>query len=355
MRCGGICFPGSHRSLKRISEMASAHNVQYKEILEVLIGKHSEICTSLLTGDRLTEVMSKISVLFDELKEILDGIFLLRELSTISLDKVLSMGERLSSGILASFLNDAVLIDAREVIKTDDNFGHATVDFKITNSLIRKRILRKNRLLLMPGFIASNHDNETTTLGRGGSDYTAAIIAAALNAEVLEIWTDVDGFMTADPKKVEKAYAIENLTYSEAIELSHFGAKVIYTPTLRPVYRQKIPVVIKNSFNPHAKGTLISDSPKNGSRSPIKGISSIDHIDLITLQGPSMVGVTGISMRLFSALAKRNINIILITQASSEYSITFAIVPAETEKAVEAINGEFEKEIDLQERAEYHY
>jgi len=332
-------------SLKRISEMASAHNVQYKEIFEVLVGKHSEICTSLLTGDRLTKVMSKISVLFDELKEILDGIFLLRELSTISLDKVLSMGERLSSGILASFFNDAVLIDAREVIKTDDNFGHATVDFEITNSLIRKRILRKNRLFLIPGFIASTHDNETTTLGRGGSDYTAAIVAAAVNAEVLEIWTDTDGFMTADPKKVEKAYAIENLTYSEAIELSHFGAKVIYTPTLRPVYRQKIPVVIKNSFNPHVKGTLISDSPKNGSRSPIKGISSIDHIDLITLQGPSMVGVTGTSMRLFSSLAKRNINIILITQASSEYSITFAIVPAETKKAVEAINGEFEKEI----------
>jgi aspartokinase/homoserine dehydrogenase 1 len=308
-------------SLKRISEMASAHNVQYKEILEVLVGKHGEICTSLLTGDRLTKVMSKISVLFDELKEILDGIFLLRELSTISLDKVLSMGERLSSGILASFFNDAVLIDARGVIKTDDNFGHATVDFEITNSLIRKRILRKNRLFLMPGFIASTHDNETTTLGRGGSDYTAAIVAAAVNAEVLEIWTDTDGFMTADPKKVEKAYTIENLTYSEAIELSHFGAKVIYTPTLRPVYRQKIPVVIKNSFNPHVKGTLISDSPKNGSRSPIKGISSIDHIDLITLQGPSMVGVTGTSMRLFSSLAKRNINIILITQASSEYWI----------------------------------
>ncbi len=162
---------------------------------------------------------------------------------------------------------------------------------------------------------------------------------------MLEIWTDTDGFMTADPKKVEKAYAIENLTYSEAIELSHFGAKVIYTPTLRPVYRQKIPVVIKNSFNPQLKGTLISEKSTNGGVSPIKGISSIDHIDLITLQGPSMVGVTGTSMRLFGSLAKRNINIVLITQASSEYSITFAIVPAETKKAMEAINQEFEKEI----------
>ncbi len=162
---------------------------------------------------------------------------------------------------------------------------------------------------------------------------------------MLEIWTDTDGFMTADPRKVEKAYAIESLTYSEAIELSHFGAKVIYTPTLRPVYKKLIPVFIRNSFNPSAKGTLISEKPSNGSRSPIKGISSIDHIDLITLQGPSMVGVSGTSMRLFGSLAKRNVNIILITQASSEYSITFAVNPPDTKKAVEAINQEFDREI----------
>jgi len=185
-----------------------------------------------------------------------------------------------------------------------------------------------------------------TTLGRGGSDYSASIFAAALNAEVLEIWTDVDGFMTADPKKVEKAYAIENLTYSEAIELSHFGAKVIYTPTLRPVYKKNIPIIVLNTFNPALKGTVITSKSSVDNRSPIKGISSIDHIDLITLQGTGMVGVSGTSMRLFGALARKNINIILITQASSEYSITFAVNPIDSLIAHEALNEEFKTEID---------
>ncbi len=197
----------------------------------------------------------------------------------------------------------------------------------------------------MPGFIASAPTGETTTLGRGGSDYTAAIIAAALEAEVLEIWTDVEGFMTADPKKVEKAYTIENLTYAEAMELSHFGAKVVYTPTLRPVYKAKIPVLVKNTFNPESKGTLINGNVSEPGKSPIKGISSIDHIDLVTLQGPAMVGVTGTSARLFGALAKRNVNVILITQASSEYSITFAVSPAHTSDASESITEEFDREI----------
>ncbi|MFZ0281262.1 MAG: bifunctional aspartate kinase/homoserine dehydrogenase I [Bacteroidales bacterium] len=331
--------------LKKCSELASVHDAAYNQVVDNINARHNEICSTLFPGDAVPGLLSVTDTLFSELKETLNGIFLLRELSSYSLDKVLSTGERLSSAILARYFTGSQLIDAREIIKTDENYGSAIVDFDATNSLIRKRILRKNKLILVPGFIASTIENETTTLGRGGSDYTAAIIAAAINATVLEIWTDTDGFMTADPKKVEKAYAIENLTYSEAIELSHFGAKVIYTPTLRPVYRQKIPVEIKNSFNPQLKGTLISEKSTNGSISPIKGISSIDHIDLITLQGPSMVGVTGTSMRLFGSLAKRSINIVLITQASSEYSITFAIIPAETKKATEAINQEFEKEI----------
>ncbi|MGB8492401.1 MAG: bifunctional aspartate kinase/homoserine dehydrogenase I, partial [Bacteroidales bacterium] len=254
-------------------------------------------------------------------------------------------GERLSSAIIAAYLPGSVLIDPREIIRTDNNFGSASVDFEITNPLIRKKMHRRSGLMLVPGFIACTRENEITTLGRGGSDYTAAIIAAAINAETLEIWTDTDGFMTADPKKVEKAYTIETLTYPEAMELSHFGAKVIYTPTLRPVYKKNIPVTIKNSFNPGSKGTLICRNPVNGSKSAIKGISSIDNIDLITLQGPSMVGISGTSMRLFGSLAKRNVNIVLITQASSEYSITFAANPTDTKAAVEAINQEFEKEI----------
>jgi bifunctional aspartokinase / homoserine dehydrogenase 1 len=338
-------FQGVTDSLKNISELASSHKDDYKLELKNVISKHKVVCRELLEGKTLDTILLKIEEIFFDLSETLNGLFLLRELSKYSLDKVLSTGERLSSVIVSACLNDCLLLDARDLIKTDDNYGNANVDFKLTNSLIRRKISGKNRLILVPGFIASSNKNEITTLGRGGSDYSAAIIAAAINADMLEIWTDTDGFMTADPKKVEKAYAIESLAYSEAIELSHFGAKVIYTPTLRPVYKKLIPVIIKNSFNPNAKGTLISEKSKNGSQSPIKGISSIDHIDLITLQGPSMVGVTGTSMRLFGSLAKRNINIILITQASSEYSITFAINPSETKKAVEAINQEFDREI----------
>jgi len=338
-------FQGVTDSLKNISESAASHDTGYKPKLDELIKKHRAVCEELLEGDSLKSALLIVDQIFQELNDTLSGLYLLRELSKYSLDKALSTGERVSSVIISAFFENSLLLDSRELIKTDNNYGNANVDFALTNAIIRKRILKKNKLIIVPGFISSTIDNEPTTLGRGGSDYTAAIIAAAVNAEILEIWTDTDGFMTADPRKVEKAYAIATLTYSEAIELSHFGAKVIYTPTLRPVYKKLIPVLVRNSFNPDAKGTLISDKSSNGSRSPIKGISSIDRIDLITLQGPSMVGVTGTSMRLFGSLAKRNVNIILITQASSEYSITFAVNPPDTKKAVEAINQEFEREI----------
>ena len=338
-------FQGVTDSLKTISEAAAGHDPGYRPKLDELIKKHRNVCSELLEGNSLDSALSVIDLMFQELVETLSGLFLLRELSKYSLDKVLSMGERISSVIISAFFENSFLIDSRELIKTDDNYGNANVDFPLTNSLIKKRLLKKRKLIIVPGFISSTTTNESTTLGRGGSDYTAAIIAAAINAEILEIWTDTDGFMTADPRKVDKAYAIESLTYSEAIELSHFGAKVIYTPTLRPVYKKLIPVFIRNSFNPEARGTLISEKSSNGSRSPIKGISSIDHIDLITLQGPSMVGVSGTSMRLFGSLARRNVNIILITQASSEYSITFAVNPPDSRKAAEAINQEFEREI----------
>lgn len=338
-------FRGVTDTLKSLSESAASHDPGYRARLEDLINKHIAISNELLSGEKLDSTLSRVREIFNELSETLNGLFLLRELSRFSLDKALSAGERASSTIISAFFEPSVLVDAREFIRTDDNFGNANVDFTVTNPLVRKKILRKNRLIVVPGFIAGTEAGETTTLGRGGSDYTAAIIAAAINADMLEIWTDTDGFMTADPRKVEKAYAIESLTYSEAIELSHFGAKVIYTPTLRPVYKKMIPVAIKNSYNPGARGTMISSKPSNGSRSPIKGISSIDHIDLITLQGPSMVGVSGISMRLFGSLARKNVSIILITQASSEYSITFAVNPPDSKLAVEAINQEFEREI----------
>jgi aspartokinase/homoserine dehydrogenase 1 len=340
-------FQGVTDELKLISEFASLRNEEYKSLLEKLIARHTDCTKHLIRNDKQNSVLEKIYLIFNELRETLSGIFLLRELSKHSLDQALSTGEQVSSVIISNFIEGSRHIDSRTIIKTDSNFGFANVDFSLTNSLITKSITGSTRFTVVPGFIASNQNNETTTLGRGGSDYTSAIIAAALNAEVLEIWTDVDGFMTADPKKVEKAYAIDHLTYSEAIELSHFGAKVIYTPTLRPVYKKNIPILVLNTFNPKSKGTIISQKSLNGNKSPIKGISSIDHIDLITLQGTGMVGVTGTSMRLFGALAKRNINIILITQASSEYSITFAINPTDSAIATEAIYEEFKIEIEL--------
>ena len=338
-------FEGITDKLKRTSELAAAGSQEYTSLFKEIETLHETFIKTLLLQPDQEEALKHIRGIFSETADILKGIYLLRELSKKASDQVLSTGERVSSYIISRYFNRGLLLDAREFIKTDDNFGNAAVDFEITRSLIRQKFITDEKLITVPGFIGSTINNETTTLGRGGSDYTAAIIASVLEAEALEIWTDTDGFMTADPRKVDKAYAIDNLTYSEAIELSHFGAKVIYTPTLRPVYRKKIPVHVRNSFDPSKKGTLISDKPGDNGISPIKGISSIDHIDLITLQGTAMVGVSGTSMRLFGALARQSINVILITQASSEYSITFALNPPDTVKAVNSIKAEFEKEI----------
>ena len=339
-------FQGITDDLKHLSELASNREDEYEILIEKIIGKHIEYSRQLINGKKLDILIKDIQNLASDLKETLNGIYLLRELSKHSLDQVLATGELLSSLIISNFIEDSQLIDARNFIKTDSNFGFANVDFVKTYSNITKSLTGIKKLFIVPGFIGSNQRGETTTLGRGGSDYSASIFAAALDAEVLEIWTDVDGFMTADPKKVEKAYAIESLTYSEAIELSHFGARVIYTPTLRPVYKKNIPILVLNTFNPGSKGTIISSKPNNNHKSPIKGISSIDHIDLISLQGTGMVGVSGTSMRLFGALARKNINIILITQASSEYSITFAVIPSDSMTASDAIKEEFKLEID---------
>jgi aspartokinase/homoserine dehydrogenase 1 len=340
-------FQGVTEELKQISESASLRNDEYKVLLEKLIHKHTEFVKQLISKDKQNSLFGIIDNIFKDLRETLNGIYLLRELSKHSLDITLSKGEILSSIIISNSMDDTLYIDSRSIIKTDSNFGFAGVDFNLSEDLIRKSINSTGKHTIVPGFIASNIQNETTTLGRGGSDYSAAIIAAAINAEVLEIWTDVDGFMTADPRKVEKAYAIECLTYSEAIELSHFGAKVVYTPTLRPVYKKNIPILVLNTFNPESKGTLISNKSSDDNKSPIKGISSIDHIDLITMQGTGMVGVSGTSMRLFGALARHEINIILITQASSEYSITFAVTPVDSAQASLALHEEFKNEIIL--------
>ena len=333
-------FQGTSDELKNICELASVRNDEYKALLEKIVLRHSEYIKQLLTKKNQEFVSETITKIFNDLRETLRGIYLLRELSKHSLDQIIGTGELLSAVIISSMI-DSTLVDSRNIIKTDSSFGSAIVDFTLTDNLIRKNITKTGKHIIVPGFIGSNLRNETTTLGRGGSDYTAAIIAAAIGADFLEIWTDLDGFMTADPRKVDKAYPIESLSYPEAIELSHFGAQVIYTPTLRPVYKKNIPVKVLNTFKPDSKGTTISQKSSDDNRSPIKGISSIDHIDLITLQGTGIVGVSGTSMRLFGILAGQNINIILITQASSEYSISFGINPADSARAAEAIQEEF--------------
>jgi aspartokinase/homoserine dehydrogenase 1 len=336
--------------LHKIAELAAEGNTEYKVLLEKLIDKHIEFTCKLIEDKtRQQHIQRKIILISNELREILKGISILHELTRHSYDQVITAGERFSSIIINSFIETSIYADSREFIKTIIRAGSTVVDLPATNQLIKEKIGRPAGHVIAPGFIATNSKGEITSLGRGGSDYTAAIIAAALKAELLEIWTDVNGFMTADPRKVEKAYTIENLTYPEAMELSHFGAKVIYTPTLRPVFKENIPVAVRNTLNQDSKGTLISNRADDHGRSPIKGISSIDHIDLVTLQGPAMVGVTGTSARLFVALARQEINVILITQASSEFSITFAVNPDSSVTACEAIREEFKNEIEKNE------
>ncbi len=311
------------------------------ELLEIR-KRHDETITALFNGSGSIKYI--VDELLDELEQILTGITLVGELTAKTLDRIAGIGERISSHIVAQYIG-VERKDASEFICTDSNFGKALVDFETTNKAIQSTFKDFGGVAVVPGFISKNAKGEYTTIGRGGSDYTAAIISAALNVDVLEIWTDVNGFMTADPRVIRKAYTIPELTYSEAMELSHFGAKVIYPPTILPVYQKGIPIHIKNTFEPENPGTRISQTIENGLERPIKGISSISGINLVTLQGIGMVGVTGISMRLFSALAKENVNVILISQASSENSISVAIDEHAVDLAENAIRSEFEKEI----------
>jgi len=304
--------------------------------------RHEEVIQSLFNGSG--SIKPIVDGLLDELEQILTGITLVGELTAKTLDRIAGIGERISSNIVAQFIA-AERFDSSEFIRTDSNFGKAAVDFAVTNKNIETIFAGFKGVAVVPGFISKNAKGEFTTIGRGGSDYTAAIIAAALNVEILEIWTDVNGFMTADPRVISKAYTIPELTYSEAMELSHFGAKVIYPPTILPVYKKGIPILIKNTFEPENAGTRISHIVENGMDRIIKGISSISGIALVTLQGIGMVGVTGISMRLFTALARENVNVILISQASSENSISIAIEENAVEIARNAIQTDFEKEI----------
>lgn len=341
-------FGGITNKLIEVSNLAAQGDNTYTSILKDLETRHIDTLKELITSDSQASVTEHVRLTFKNFDDLLHGIFLLRELSARTLDLVMSFGERLSAYIIAHALKEqgmnAEFLDARDVIKTDKNFGSAKVNFEQTNHAIKQYVGTASKLYIATGFISSTADNETTTLGRGGSDYSAAIFAGALDASVLEIWTDVDGMMTADPRKVKKAYSIRHISYAEAMELSHFGAKVLEPRTVLPALSKQIPILIKNTFNPSAEGTLITEkAPQNNLQ--IRGISSIDNVSLITVQGSGMIGEAGISMRLFRAIANEHINVILITQCSSEHSITFAVLPQDADRAKACVAREFELEI----------
>jgi aspartokinase/homoserine dehydrogenase 1 len=334
--------------LIEMSERASTGKDDYLKDYEKFRERHLEVAQSLLNKTFQKKVVKGLEANFAELKNILDGIRLLMEATPRTMDYVLSFGERNSAYIIANALTQrgvkADFLDARRIIKTDKNFGSAEVRFKETNKAIRDHYTSVQHVQIVTGFIASHTGGLTTTLGRGGSDYTAAIIGSALKSKCIEIWTDVDGILTADPRKVPSAFTIPTVTYEEAMEMSHFGAKVIYPPTIQPALKSRIPVYIKNTFNPSHAGSLISNKIDKDKR-PVKGISSISDIALLSLQGSGMFGVPGTAGRLFSCLARVGINIILITQGSSEHSISFAIQPKEVKKAIHIVEKEFEYEI----------
>ena len=331
------------------SKKAAAGDESFKEILIEIEKKHLEALKELIPVTEQSSLLSHIKRIINHLETLLDGCYLLGELSLRTSDTILSFGELLSSYIIAEALKqnfqNSSYKDSRELIKTNSNFGKAAVNFEITNELINDFFAsNEDQVVVIPGFIAASMDGINTTLGRGGSDYTAAIIAGALHAKELQIWTDVNGMFTANPKVVKQAQPIAFISYQEAMELSHFGAKVLYPPTIQPVLKKNIPILIKNTFEPEVEGTYISNQEMVNTN-PVKGISHIDKITLITLEGPGMIGVSGSSKRLFEVLSHKNINVIFITQASSEHSICIGILNVDAAVAEEAINNAFEAEI----------
>ncbi|VAW28973.1 Aspartokinase / Homoserine dehydrogenase [hydrothermal vent metagenome] len=336
--------------LEESGKKASLGDEQYKQVLKDIESIHLGVVDALFPLKEQSESKAGIKMLMNELEDICLGIFLLQEINSKIYDLLLSFGERLSGLLLSKAFNyygvPIRLLDAREIILTDEVFGHARVNFEETGKRFQQKIGSTEEHVFVSGFIASSANGKPTTLGRGGSDYTAAILAASIDASVLEIWTDVDGVMTADPTFVEGALPLEKLSYSELMEMSHFGARVVFPPSIKPVMEKNIPVRIKNTFHPEAPGTLIN---RNGTPhgNLVKGLSHIEDIALLTLSGSGMVGVTGIAARLFSCLSQQKVNVIFITQASSEHSITLAISPVDIENAQSIINLEFEAEHKL--------
>lgn len=340
-------FGGVTDALIGLSREAAGHSNDYRSSFTALKKRHADAVRALIPPERRETVQAAVSAMLDELKDTVHGVYLVKECSAKTLDFIMSFGERLSAAIIAEALAgrglNAEFCDSRPLVRTDGGFGSARVDFEATNRRVQAHFAKRKAIQIVTGFIGSTASNETTTLGRGGSDYSASVLGAALGASEIEIWTDVDGVMTADPRKVEKAFPMPSLTYAEAMELSHFGAKVIYPPTIQPAMDRRIPVRILNSFRPDFEGTLIGR--RSGSPYPVRGISSMDDIALLLIEGGGMFGVVGFASRLFGVLARHRINVILISQASSEHSICLAVDPHSARSAKAVIEEEFGLEI----------
>ena len=336
------------------ARMAAGGDRQYEAEMEAMLTRHENMISDVIIPQRRAAALDGVHGLFGELKEIMQGLYLLHDLSEKTMDIIVSYGERLSSQIVAQLIDDIKLYDSRQFIKTEHKTTTHTIDSDLTYRLIRetfqplfKKSGKEKVKALAPGFISSDAQTaEITNLGRGGSDYTASLIAAALDASVLEIWTDVDGFMTADPRVISTAYTIDELSYVEAMELCNFGAKVVYPPTIYPVCQKNIPILIKNTFNPTARGTEIVNELPAGTKA-IKGISSISDTALITMRGLGMVGVIGVNYRIFKTLAENGISVFLVSQASSENSTSIGVRNEDAALACELLNKEFSKEIAL--------
>ena len=333
--------------LIKTSKLALAGDLSYQsEFDEIAVRHHQMIEAVIPSGENKERLLETIDALLDELKSIYQGVYLIRDLSPKTSAAIVSYGERLSSNIVAVLIDGAKWFDSRTFIKTEIKSGRQLLASDLTHELVKQAFVDLPKVSLVPGFISTDADSgEVTNLGRGGSDYTASIIAAALDASFLEIWTDVDGFMTADPKVISTAYTINELSYVEAMELCNFGAKVVYPPTIYPVCVKNIPILIKNTFNPSRKGTVIKSDIAEDQK-PIKGISSINGTTLITVSGLSMVGVIGVNRRIFSALANNGISVFLVSQASSENSTSIGVRDADADAACEVLNAEFSKEIE---------
>ena len=331
------------------SQMAKQGDEHYREEFDAMVKRHHQMIDTIITDDKKrVDLFNNVDQLFDQLKSIFYGVYLIHDLSRKTEDTIVSYGERLSSHIVAAMVKNGVRMNSRDFIRTEKKQGKHVIDADLTTQLVKETFkeLNNNQIYVVPGFVARDRDtHETTNLGRGGSDYTASIIAAVLNAEVLEIWTDVDGFMTADPKVIKSAYTINELSYVEAMELCNFGAKVIYPPTIYPVCVKNIPIKVKNTFNPEHPGTLIKAKIEDDNK-PIKGISSIKGTSLITVTGLSMVGVIGVNRRIFTTLANKGISVFMVSQASSENSTSIGVRDEDAAAAAEVLNAEFAKEIE---------